>query len=67
MADLVELSAPTPWLILTTTDDYFTPEGPVSSIMKPGVGTASWGGGQVRFFIGPGPQRNSTRNSGSDL
>ena len=27
MADYVELSAPTPWLILATEDDYFTPAG----------------------------------------
>jgi hypothetical protein len=27
LADLVELAAPRPWLLMATTEDYFTPEG----------------------------------------
>jgi hypothetical protein len=56
MADLVELSAPRPWLLLATTRDYFTPEG--ASIVYNEA--RRWyslyeAEDKVRFFVGPGP------------
>ncbi len=38
MADYVELSAPTPWLILATDGDYFTPAGATLVSGRPVVG-----------------------------
>jgi len=56
MADLVELSAPMPWLLLATTGDYFTPEG--ASLVY--TEARRWYGlygaeDKLRFFVGPGP------------
>ena len=56
MADYVELSAPVPWLILATNDDYFTPAGARLVYEE----TRRWYGlydaeDKLRFFIGPGP------------
>jgi len=56
IADLFELPAPLPWLMMATTEDYFTPEGarPVYEETRRlyrlyGVED------RVQFFVGPGP------------
>jgi len=56
IADLVELPAPLPWLLLATTEDYFTPEGarPVYEEAR------RWyrlydAEERVQFFVGQGP------------
>jgi len=56
MADYIEMSAPTPWLILATDGDYFTPAGARIVYEE----ARRWYGllgaaDKVRFFIGPGP------------
>jgi cephalosporin-C deacetylase-like acetyl esterase len=56
MADYIELSAPTPWLILATEGDYFTPPGAKLVYEE----ARRWFGlydaaDKLRFFIGPGP------------
>ena len=56
IADLVELPAPLPWLLLATTEDYFTPEGarPVYEEAKRFYGL--YGAAEnVQFFVGQGP------------
>lgn len=56
MADYVELSAPVPWLILATHDDYFTPAGarPVYEEARRWFGLYG-AADRLRFFVGPGP------------
>ena len=56
MADLVELPAPMPWLLLATTGDYFTPEG-ASLVYNEARRWYSLYGAEdkIRFFVGPGP------------
>ena len=56
MADYIELSAPTPWLILATDGDYFTPAGARLVYEE----ARRWFGlydaaDKLCFFIGPGP------------
>src|SRR5215471_11670917 len=56
MADYVELSAPTPWLILATEGDYFTPAGAKLVYEE----ARRWYGlygveDKLHFFVGPGP------------
>ncbi len=56
MADYVELSAPTPWLILATEGDYFTPAGAKLVYDE----ALRWFGlygaeDKLRFFVGSGP------------
>ena len=56
MADYIEMSAPTPWLILATDGDYFTPAGARLVYEE----ARRWYGllgaeDKLRFFIGPGP------------
>lgn len=56
MADLVELSAPRPWLLLATAGDYFTPEGARLAYTE----ARRWyslyrAEDNVRLFVGPGP------------
>ena len=56
MADYVELSAPTPWLILATEGDYFTPAGAKLVYEE----ARRWFGlyaaeDKLRFFVGSGP------------
>ena len=55
-ADFVELSAPTPWLIQATKDDYFTPPGGklVYEEARPWY-TLYGAEDKVSFFVGPGP------------
>src|SRR5262249_58601439 len=55
-ADFVELSAPTPWLIQATEQDYFTPPG--AKLMYEEA--RRWyrlydAEDKIAFFVGPGP------------
>ena len=56
MGDYIELSAPTPWLILATDGDYFTPAGArlVYEEARRLFGFYS-AADKLRFFVGPGP------------
>src|SRR6266699_655687 len=54
MADYVELSAPTSWLILATEGDYFTPDGAKLVYEEARRWFGLYGAeGKLRFFIGP--------------
>jgi len=56
MADYVELSAPTPWLILATEGDYFTPAGAKLVYEEARRWFGLYGAeDKLRFFVGPGP------------
>jgi len=56
VADFVELTAPTPWLIQATHDDYFTPAGGKLVFEEARRWYALYGAeDRVRFFMGPGP------------
>lgn len=56
MADYVELSAPTPWLILETEGDYFTPAGAKLVYEEARRWFGLYGAqDKLRFFVGPGP------------
>ncbi len=56
MADYIELSAPTPWLILATEGDYFTPAGARLVYEEARRWFGLYGAAdKLRFFIGPGP------------
>src|SRR5580700_3587300 len=56
MADYVELSAPTPWLILATDGDYFTPAGAKLVYEEARRWFRLYGAeDKLRFFIGGGP------------
>lgn len=56
MADFVELSAPTPWLILETDGDYFTPEGARMVYKEARRWFGLYGAeDKVAFFLGGGP------------
>jgi cephalosporin-C deacetylase-like acetyl esterase len=56
MADYVELSAPTPWLILATEGDYFTPAGARLVYEEARRWFGLYGAAdKLRFFVGPGP------------
>ena len=56
MADYVELSAPTPWLILATDGDYFTPAGARLVYEEARRWFGLYGAeDKLRFFVGPGP------------
>jgi dienelactone hydrolase len=56
MADFIELSAPTPWLILATEGDYFTPAG-AKMVYDEARGWFDLYGAEdkLRFFVGGGP------------
>ena len=55
MADLVELSAPMPWLLLATADDYFTPAGARLVYDEARRWYGLYGAeDSVRFFVGHG-------------
>jgi len=55
-ADFVELSAPVPWLIQATKDDYFTPAGAQLVYQEAQRWYRLYGAkDKVRFFVGPGP------------
>ncbi len=56
MADYVELSAPTPWLILATEGDYFTPAGARLVYEEARRWFGLYGAeDKLRFFVGKGP------------
>jgi dienelactone hydrolase len=56
MADYIELSTPTPWLILATDGDYFTPAGARLVYEEARRWFGLYGAAdKLRFFIGPGP------------
>ena len=56
MADYIEMSAPTPWLILATDGDYFTPAGARLVHEEARRWYGLYGAeDKLRFFIGPGP------------
>jgi cephalosporin-C deacetylase-like acetyl esterase len=56
VADFVELSAPTPWLIQATEGDYFTPAGAKLAYEEARRWYRLYGAeDKVRFFVGPGP------------
>ncbi|HLN03765.1 MAG TPA: acetylxylan esterase [Bryobacteraceae bacterium] len=56
MADYVELSAPTPWLILATEGDYFTPAGAKLVYEEARRWFGLYGAEEkLRFFVGSGP------------
>lgn len=56
MADYVEVSAPTPWLILATEGDYFTPPGAKLVYEEARRWFGLYGAeDKLRFFVGPGP------------
>ena len=56
MADYVELTAPTPWLILATEGDYFTPPGAKLVYEEARRWFGLYGAeDKLRFFVGPGP------------
>lgn len=55
-ADFVELSAPTPWLIQATEEDYFTPPGVKITYEDARRWYKIYGAeDKVAFFVGPGP------------
>ena len=55
-ADFVELSAPTPWLIQATEEDYFTPPGAKLVYEEARRWYKLYGAeDKVSFFVGPGP------------
>jgi dienelactone hydrolase len=56
MADYIELSTPTPWLILATEGDYFTPAGAKLVYEEARRWFGFYGAAdKLRFFVGPGP------------
>lgn len=56
VADLIELSAPTPWLIQATEQDYFTPAGAKLVYEEARRWYSLYGAvDRLRFFVGPGP------------
>lgn len=55
-ADFLEVSGGTPWLILATERDYFTPPGARQVYEEARRWYRLYGAeGKVRFFVGPGP------------
>jgi dienelactone hydrolase len=56
VADLVALPAPLPWLLVATTEDYFTPEGARPVFEEARRWYAVYGAEErVQFFVGQGP------------
>jgi cephalosporin-C deacetylase-like acetyl esterase len=56
VADFVEVTAPTPWLIQETQDDYFTPAGARMVYEEARHWYSIYGAeDKVGFFVGPGP------------
>jgi cephalosporin-C deacetylase-like acetyl esterase len=55
-ADFVELAAPTPWVILATEQDFFTPDGAKLVYEEARQWYGIYGAeDKVQFFVGPGP------------
>jgi len=56
VADFVELTAPTPWLIQATEEDYYSPAGGKMVYEEARRWYRLYGAeDRVRFFVGPGP------------
>jgi cephalosporin-C deacetylase-like acetyl esterase len=56
VADYVEVTAPTPWLIQETEDDYFTPAGARLVYEEARHWYSIYGAeDKIGFFVGPGP------------
>ncbi len=56
MADFFEVAAPLPWLMMATTEDYFTPAGARAVYNEVSRWYELYGSSdRVRFFVGPGP------------
>jgi cephalosporin-C deacetylase-like acetyl esterase len=56
VADLIELSAPMPWLVLATTGDFFTPAGAKLVYDEARRWYGVYGAeDKVRYFVGQGP------------
>src|SRR5262249_19594382 len=56
MADFFELPAPLPWLMMATTEDYFTPDSPGPVHTEARRWYELYGAGdKIRFFVGQGP------------
>lgn len=56
VADFVEVTAPTPWLLQATEGDYFTPAGTRLVYEEARHWYSIYGAGEkVGFFVGPGP------------
>ena len=56
VADLVEVTAPTPWLIQATEGDYFTPAGARMVYEEARHWYSIYGAeDKIAFFVGPGP------------
>jgi cephalosporin-C deacetylase-like acetyl esterase len=63
MADFFELPAPLPWLMMATTEDYFTPDG-AKPVYEEARRWYSLYGAQekIRFFVGNGPHGTPTES-----
>ena len=56
MADFFEAAAPLPWLMMATTEDYFTPDGARAVHTELRRWYELYGAGdRLRFFVGTGP------------
>ncbi len=56
IADFIELPAPLPWLLLSTTEDYFTPEAARPVYEEARRWYSLYGAeDKIRFFVGKGP------------
>ncbi len=55
-ADLFEVAAPLPWLMMATTEDYFTSDGARAVYEEARRWYELYGAAdRIRFFVGPGP------------
>ena len=67
-ADFVELAAPTPWLVMATQHDFFTPPGVKMVYQEARRWFQIYGAeDKVQFFLGPGAARYSARKPRSHL
>jgi hypothetical protein len=56
MADFFEVAAPLPWLMMATTEDYFSPDGARAVYTEARRWYELYGeGDRIRFFVGTGP------------
>lgn len=56
MPDFFEAAAPLPWLMMATTEDYFTPDGARAVYTEAHRWYELYGAGdRIRFFVGTGP------------
>ena len=67
-ADFVELSAPTPWLIQATEQDYFTPPGARMMYEEARRWYRLYGAeDKIAFFVGPGAAWHAAGEPGGGL